>query len=117
LKVSPFEKQSDYISVAVELEKANPAALQWLMDIPLEKWSILHSPIPRFGLTSNNMEAVNSALRATRKLLILYMLIDIECYVGTKRAENLGKHSHGYCIQKKQYCTSRKLCVMLLMPL
>jgi hypothetical protein len=69
---------------------------------PLEKWSILHSPIPKFGLhTSNNVESVSSALRATRKLPILDMLFDIECYVGTKWAENLGKHSQWMLFTKK----------------
>jgi hypothetical protein len=101
-KLSRSRCQSDYMSAAEELEKANPAALQWLMDIPVEKWSILHSPLPRFGLhTSNNVESVNSALRATRKLPILDMLIDIERYVGTKWAENLGKHSQWMLFTKK----------------
>ncbi len=53
-KLSRSRCQCDYMSaaeelekanLAEELEKANPAALQWLMDIPVEKWSILHSPI------------------------------------------------------------------------
>jgi hypothetical protein len=67
----------DFKNSTQELKKLNEAAVQWLMNIPVEKWSILYSPIPRFsGYTPNNVESINSARKATRKLLITDLLID-----------------------------------------
>jgi hypothetical protein len=91
-KVARSRTKIEFQNSTEELKQMNKAALQWLMDIPVEKWSVLHSPLPRFGVyTSNNVESINAALKATRKLPILDLLIDIERYVGSKWSENVTK--------------------------
>jgi hypothetical protein len=101
-KVARSRSEIEFKSATEELKQMNEAALQWLMDIPVEKWSVLHSPFPRFGVyTSNNVESINAALKATRKLPILDLLIDIERYVGTKWSDNVTK-SNGWQLYTKK---------------
>lgn len=67
------------------LTSMNLNALQWLLDVGKEKWSLCFSPCPRYGtLTSNNVESVNGVLRGIRKLPVLDCLMAIERYVGAK---------------------------------
>jgi hypothetical protein len=68
-KVARSRTKIEFQNLTEELKQMNKAALQWLMDILVEKWSALQSPLPRFGVyTSNNVESINAALKATRKL-------------------------------------------------
>ena len=99
--------EQEFEASKMELKSAKAEALQWLEDIPLEKWSVCHSPCPRFGVyTSNNVESINSALRAARKLPILDMLMAIERYVGLKWSENVDKAS-----QWEELTAKAKSCV------
>ena len=53
------------------LRNVNPAAVKWLMEIGVERWSLCHSPWSRFGtLTSDYVESINAALMGIRKLPI-----------------------------------------------
>jgi hypothetical protein len=112
-KVASSRSGKAYNDAAQELQTANPHALQWLLDIPLEKWSICHSPIPRFGVyTSNNVESINAVLKSIRKLPILDMLIEIERYVGSKWSENLSK-SDGWNAFTKKAISRVEKCLRL----
>ena len=52
--------------------------VQWLRDVGLEHFALSKSPHARFGIcTSNNVESVNSSIRALRKLPVMEMLIGI----------------------------------------
>ncbi len=64
----------------------NPQAYEWLENVGLERITLLHSPVCRYGtLTSNNVESVNSRLRECRKLPIMELLILIEKIVALDR--------------------------------
>ena len=56
--------------ISDKMKNCNPEALQWLLDIPMAKWSVLHTQFFRFGTyTSNNVESINSVLKNIRNCL------------------------------------------------
>jgi hypothetical protein len=84
--------QAKFILHEKKLRGMNIAAVEWLLSIGKEKWSLCYSPCSRYGmLTSNSVESINSALRGIRKLPILDCLLSIERYVGTKWASSMAK--------------------------
>jgi hypothetical protein len=81
-----------YKKVEGDLINVDKSALDWLQEVGPEKWSKAFSPRPRYNtLTSNNVEAVNSALKGIRSLPIIDYLMEIERYVARKWTENANK--------------------------
>lgn len=71
-------------ATAQELIAMKREAHEWLSVIGFEKWSLLHSLVPRFGvLTSNHVESMNAVLKDCRHLPVLNCLLHIEEYVGS----------------------------------
>ena len=75
------QRQLDF---AIDKMGTDPAAIQWLQEIGLEKLTLLKSPVCRFGMmTSNNVESVNSRLLDFRQWPIMELLINLERMVIT----------------------------------
>ena len=54
-----------YEKAEADIASLDKTVLVWLQDVGPEKWSTAHYPCPRYNtLTSNNVEAVNSAFKS-----------------------------------------------------
>lgn len=77
--------KGSFQQISTAISEVNESALRWLLEIGVGKWSLLHSPLPRFGvLTSNHVESVNGVLKEARCLPVLDCLLAIEYYVGQR---------------------------------
>lgn len=78
--------QQSFQAAEMKIEAKNKAALEWLIQIGYDKITLLHSPVCKFGmLTSNNVESINSRLKALRLLPIVELLLGVEAMVLVDR--------------------------------
>lgn len=82
-RLARAQNTEQFEEIAQEMTVANAEALDWLLCVGKEKWSVAYSCCPRFGvISSNHVESINSALRGIRRLPILECLQAIEYRVG-----------------------------------
>ncbi|PVU96425.1 hypothetical protein BB559_002391 [Furculomyces boomerangus] len=66
----------------------------WLSAVECDLWSLVKSPVPRFGiLTSNNVESVDSRLSLIQKLPVLEIPLSIKKFVCETRFKDFCKAS------------------------